>query len=249
MYLEKNNLISKGYHKKWYVRFNLSLQNKFKPFHHSVSLRRNKLLNKTNSLRSQTIISKKNLFVRINYNNSLLLLKIAVQFIVNYVNNKILTLFCSSNGIFFYKISTTKENLFKFSKLYQLNLNKKFKLRKILAVVSTLKRLRKISLVPNILGESKLVRSVGVSAKIIKINKENNLVTILLPSKKFMIITSFAIVAIGSIKKLYKKKLPCTYAGYKRLLGYKPLTRGVAMNPVDHPHGGNTNSICLHRTP
>ena len=27
-------------------------------------------------------------------------------------------------------------------------------------------------------------------------------------------------------------------AGRKRLLGFRPKTRGVAMNPIDHPHGG-----------
>lgn len=30
-------------------------------------------------------------------------------------------------------------------------------------------------------------------------------------------------------------------AGKKRLFGFRPCVRGVAMNPVDHPHGGNTN--------
>jgi large subunit ribosomal protein L2 len=30
-------------------------------------------------------------------------------------------------------------------------------------------------------------------------------------------------------------------AGRNRLLGKRPTVRGVAMNPVDHPHGGRTN--------
>ncbi len=30
-------------------------------------------------------------------------------------------------------------------------------------------------------------------------------------------------------------------AGTRRLFGFRPHVRGVAMNPVDHPHGGNTN--------
>lgn len=31
-------------------------------------------------------------------------------------------------------------------------------------------------------------------------------------------------------------------AGINRNYGYRPKTRGVAMNPVDHPHGGRTKS-------
>jgi large subunit ribosomal protein L2 len=30
-------------------------------------------------------------------------------------------------------------------------------------------------------------------------------------------------------------------AGNKRHLGRRPIVRGIAMNPVDHPHGGRTN--------
>lgn len=38
-------------------------------------------------------------------------------------------------------------------------------------------------------------------------------------------------------------------AGRARLLGFKPTVRGVAKNPVDHPHGGTTKSIKFPRTP
>ena len=38
-------------------------------------------------------------------------------------------------------------------------------------------------------------------------------------------------------------------AGYWRSFGSKSLVRGVAMNPVDHPHGGRTKSVKYPRTP
>jgi large subunit ribosomal protein L2 len=38
-------------------------------------------------------------------------------------------------------------------------------------------------------------------------------------------------------------------AGYWRSFGLKSLVRGVAMNPVDHPHGGRTKSVKYPRTP
>ena len=36
----------------------------------------------------------------------------------------------------------------------------------------------------------------------------------------------------------YLSRLPLPKAGFKRHLGRRPHVRGVAMNPVDHPHGG-----------
>lgn len=70
-----------------------------------------------------------------------------------------------------------------------------------------------------------------------------------LPSSKTYLIPGWSVVAKGFIRKLYKKKLPDTHAGSYRLLGKKANSRGVAMNSIDHPHGGNSNSIKLHKTP
>ena len=38
-------------------------------------------------------------------------------------------------------------------------------------------------------------------------------------------------------------------AGRNRLKGKRPSVRGIAMNPVDHPHGGRTKSIKYPQTP
>jgi large subunit ribosomal protein L2 len=40
-----------------------------------------------------------------------------------------------------------------------------------------------------------------------------------------------------------------TKSGYWRSFGLKSIVRGVAMNPVDHPHGGRTKAIRYQRTP
>jgi large subunit ribosomal protein L2 len=40
-----------------------------------------------------------------------------------------------------------------------------------------------------------------------------------------------------------------TRSGYWRNFGLKPHVRGVARNPVDHPHGGRAKSIKYPRTP
>jgi len=40
-----------------------------------------------------------------------------------------------------------------------------------------------------------------------------------------------------------------TKAGNNRLRGVRPSVRGIAMNPVDHPHGGRTNGGIHPKTP
>jgi large subunit ribosomal protein L2 len=40
-----------------------------------------------------------------------------------------------------------------------------------------------------------------------------------------------------------------TKAGYWRSFGVKSIVRGVAMNAVDHPHGGRTKSVKTPQTP
>jgi len=62
----------------------------------------------------------------------------------------------------------------------------------------------------------------------------------------------FSIYSIGSLGCPALKEnsgTNLTSAGYGRSLGKKPQTRGVAKNPVDHPHGGRTKSIKYPRTP
>jgi len=47
-----------------------------------------------------------------------------------------------------------------------------------------------------------------------------------------------AVAAIGYVSNmLYNMKI-IRKAGKKRALGKRPIVRGVAMNPCDHPHGG-----------
>ena len=46
---------------------------------------------------------------------------------------------------------------------------------------------------------------------------------------------------IGSVSNLDNKNATVGKAGRSRWFGIRPTVRGVAMNPVDHPHGGRTN--------
>ena len=54
---------------------------------------------------------------------------------------------------------------------------------------------------------------------------------------------------LGCLEPKDHKNMNNTKSGYWRALGIKSTVRGVAKNPVDHPHGGRTKSIKYPRTP
>ena len=93
------------------------------------------------------------------------------------------------------------------------------------------------------------VRSAGCFAKIIKFDYSNHAALVKLPSgvRKFFSFYSILLNAPAALK--LKRKLKCTKSGFWRSFGLKPKVRGVARNPVDHPHGGRTKSIKYPRTP
>lgn len=62
-----------------------------------------------------------------------------------------------------------------------------------------------------------------------------------MPSKKIIEIPTSSSATLGITSNVLNNKLVLGKAGVKRNKGIRPTVRGVAMNPVDHPHGGRTN--------
>ncbi|XP_044499600.1 60S ribosomal protein L2, mitochondrial-like [Mangifera indica] len=83
----------------------------------------------------------------------------------------------------------------------------------------------------------KLVRSAGNSAKILK-EPTGRYCLVRLPSGDEKLIDSKCRATIGSVSNPSHKMKKLRKAGQSRWLGRRPVVRGVAMNPVDHPHGG-----------
>jgi large subunit ribosomal protein L2 len=54
---------------------------------------------------------------------------------------------------------------------------------------------------------------------------------------------------VGSVSNLDNKNISIGKAGRSRWLGIRPTVRGVAMNPVDHPHGGGEGRTSGGRHP
>ena len=91
-----------------------------------------------------------------------------------------------------------------------------------------------IELVPGKGGQ--LVRSAGASAQVMA--KEGNYITLKLPSSEMRMIHKNCCATIGVLGNIDHKNISIGKAGRNRWKGVKPTVRGVAKNPVDHPHGG-----------
>ncbi|HSN56069.1 MAG TPA: 50S ribosomal protein L2 [Candidatus Sulfomarinibacteraceae bacterium] len=81
-----------------------------------------------------------------------------------------------------------------------------------------------------------LVRSAGTSAQIMA--KEGKYTTLRMPSGEMRMVLSVCIATIGQVGNSDHSNVKIGKAGRSRWLGVRPQTRGTAMNPVDHPHGG-----------
>jgi large subunit ribosomal protein L2 len=94
---------------------------------------------------------------------------------------------------------------------------------------------------------AQMARSAGSSARIMA--KENNLVSIKLPSGEVRMIPEVCMATIGIVGNKTHENIRIGKAGRSRWLGRRPKVRGVAMNPVDHPHGGGEGRTSGGRHP
>jgi large subunit ribosomal protein L2 len=81
-----------------------------------------------------------------------------------------------------------------------------------------------------------IVRSAGGSALVAA--KEGDYVTLKLPSGEMRMIFKKCYATIGVVGNEDHMNVQIGKAGRNRWLGIRPTVRGMAMNPVDHPHGG-----------
>jgi|TARA_Y100000310_G_scaffold229715_1_gene232146 large subunit ribosomal protein L2 len=102
-----------------------------------------------------------------------------------------------------------------------------------------------IELSPN--GGGKLIRSAGSSAQIS--GTDENYCIIKLNSGEIRKIINTARATIGSVSNVDHQNIKIGKAGRNRWKGKRPQTRGVAMNPVDHPHGGGEGKTSGGRSP
>jgi large subunit ribosomal protein L2 len=94
---------------------------------------------------------------------------------------------------------------------------------------------------------AQLARSAGVGVQLLA--KEDDMATLRLPSGEMRMVRAECRATIGSVGNADHQNVKIGKAGRKRHMGVRPQTRGTAMNPVDHPHGGGEGSTTAGRHP
>jgi large subunit ribosomal protein L2 len=92
-----------------------------------------------------------------------------------------------------------------------------------------------------------LGRSAGVGIQLMA--KEAGMATLRLPSGEMRMVRAECRATVGVVGNADHQNVTIGKAGRKRHMGVRPQTRGTAMNPVDHPHGGGEGSTTPGRHP
>ena len=96
-------------------------------------------------------------------------------------------------------------------------------------------------------GGGKMARSAGSSVQLVA--KEGDFATLRLPSTEMRRVRIDCRATVGEIGNAEHELIKIGKAGRNRWKGVKPQTRGVAMNPVDHPLGGGEGKTSGGRHP
>jgi large subunit ribosomal protein L2 len=90
-------------------------------------------------------------------------------------------------------------------------------------------------------------RSAGAAIQLMA--KEGRYATLRLPSGEMRMVLASCRATVGAIGNVEHQNVDIGKAGRNRHKGKRPQTRGTAMNPVDHPHGGGEGSTTPGRHP
>jgi len=94
---------------------------------------------------------------------------------------------------------------------------------------------------------AQLIRSAGSSAQLVA--KEGSYATLRLKSGEMRRILLECMATVGTVSNSEHFLVSLGKAGAKRWRGIRPTVRGVAMNPIDHPHGGGEGKTSGGRHP
>jgi len=92
-----------------------------------------------------------------------------------------------------------------------------------------------------------LARSAGTYAQLMA--KEGKYAQIRLPSGEVRLVHVDCSATVGQVGNIDHENVKIGKAGRNRWLGIRPQSRGVAMNPIDHPHGGGEGKSSGGRHP
>jgi large subunit ribosomal protein L2 len=96
-------------------------------------------------------------------------------------------------------------------------------------------------------GGAKLGRSAGAGIQLVA--REGRMATLRLPSGEMRMVDVRCRATVGEVGNSEQSNIDWGKAGRMRWKGVRPTVRGVAMNPVDHPHGGGEGRTSGGRHP
>jgi large subunit ribosomal protein L2 len=96
-------------------------------------------------------------------------------------------------------------------------------------------------------GGAKISRSAGSSVQLLA--KEGSMATLRMPSGEVRMVDVRCRATVGEVGNAEQSNINWGKAGRMRWKGVRPSVRGVAMNPVDHPHGGGEGKTSGGRHP
>src|ERR687886_2143312 len=114
-----------------------------------------------------------------------------------------------------------------------------------ISLIPTGTTLHNVELEPGRGGQ--LGRSAGAAVQLMA--KEGGRATLRLPSGEMRMVSVECRATVGSIGNAEHQNISIGKAGRNRHKGIRPQTRGTAMNPVDHPHGGGEGKTTAGRHP
>lgn len=197
---------------------------------------------------SRTVKSRK---FKINYNFRSSFIGFIATFVIVPFQNKLLALIFFNSGYTSYMPTTTLHKIFMFTYFTKTTSQS----RRIFNAptffsLNQIKRTSIVSLLELLPGLGiQYCRSSGCKAKLTSTDFFKSTAFVTLPSGIKKIFSLYSIASKGQVSLPFKKYFNNTKAGYWRSWGCKSMVRGVARNPVDHPHGGRTKSIKYPRTP
>jgi large subunit ribosomal protein L2 len=92
-----------------------------------------------------------------------------------------------------------------------------------------------------------LARSAGTGVQIV--GRDAGMTQIKLNSGELRVVRGDCMATVGAVSNTDHSNVQLGKAGRKRWMGWKPVVRGVVMNPVDHPHGGGEGKSSGGRNP
>ncbi|MBW8766586.1 MAG: 50S ribosomal protein L2 [Geodermatophilales bacterium] len=96
-------------------------------------------------------------------------------------------------------------------------------------------------------GGAKIARSAGTSVQLVA--REGRLAQLRMPSGEIRNVDVRCRATVGEVGNAEQSNINWGKAGRMRWKGKRPTVRGVAMNPVDHPHGGGEGKTSGGRHP